>query len=90
MTADNHNNRKFEEALQLLNDAAREKKEDIQKLVGEKYEHLREAIDTGRERAVEVFEEVDEQVKKNPWPYMGGVALGSLLLGFILGNQNKR
>ena len=83
------NNRKFEEALQLLNEAAREKKDEIARLLTDRFDHLKDAVSQGRERASEVFEEVDIKVKKNPWPYIGGAAFGALLLGYILGSQKK-
>jgi ElaB/YqjD/DUF883 family membrane-anchored ribosome-binding protein len=106
MSSDN-SARKFEEALHLLNEAAREKKDEIQQLLGDKFTHIRsaieevadrgrdrynrvrevaeEAIEFGGEKARRAASEVDEKVKQNPWPYIGGVAMGALLLGFILG-----
>ena len=109
----NASNKKFEEALQLLNEAAREKKQEIQQLFGDKYTHIRqaiqdvaaeqgdrlkrvrraanEAVELGGERLQEVVADVEEKVKENPWPYIGGVAVGALLLGFILGaSRNSR
>lgn len=83
------NNKKFEEALHLLNEAAKEKREEIARLLTDRFDHLKDAVSQGRERAVEVFEEVDTKVKKNPWPYIGGAAIGALLLGYILGSQKK-
>lgn len=80
---------KFEEALSLLNEAAKEKKEDIQRLLSDRYSHIKDAVLSGSDRATEVFEEVDENVRKNPWAYIGGAALGALLLGYILGSQRK-
>ena len=106
-----NSNKKFEEALHLLNEAARDKKTEIQSLLGNKYTHIRETIqevaadrtadfnrmrrqaqdafEEGSERVKEVASDVDRQVKKNPWPYIGGAALGSLLLGYILGASKR-
>ena len=39
-----NSNKKFEEALNLLNEAAKEKKDEIQGLLGDKYNHIKEAI----------------------------------------------
>lgn len=45
MASHNHNSsEKFEEALQLLNEAAREKKDELQKLLGEKYGDIKDAL----------------------------------------------
>ncbi len=113
MGTDNNSSKKFEEALQLLNEAAREKKEEIQQLFGDKYTHIREAVqeaaavqgdrlnrvrqaagdalELGGERVKQAASDLDENVKENPWAYIGGVAAGALLLGFILGaSRNNR
>jgi ElaB/YqjD/DUF883 family membrane-anchored ribosome-binding protein len=103
--------KKFEEALQLLNDAAREKKEEIQSLIGDKYAHIREVVEDatkkgrktlrrakgaaeewvgeGEESLREVVSDLDDKVHENPWAYLGGVAVGALLLGFILGSSSR-
>ena len=112
MSIENSNStRKFEEALHLLNEAAKEKKDEIQNLLGDKYTDIRRIIeqtaakqkqniklasrvagewmeDSG-EKLREVASEVDDRVHENPWPYLGGVAIGALLLGFILGSSSR-
>jgi len=62
---------------------------------GERINRVREAAgeawEVGGERAKQIASEVDEKVKENPWPYIGGVAVGALLFGFILGaSRNNR
>lgn len=102
--------KKFEEALQLLNEAAKEKKDEIQNLLGDKYSDIRKVIEQaagkqkqnlkrvqrvaedwmeeGEEKLRDVVTEVDERVHENPWSYIGGVAVGALMLGFILGSSS--
>ena len=107
-------NEKITEALHLLDEAAREKKGELQDVINEKFTHLkaqlgtaeagvRERLDTAKKRAVdaavharevsqekaqEIARNVDENVHRNPWPYIGGAAVGGLLLGYILGRKN--
>lgn len=106
-----HTDRKIDEALQLLNEAAHDKKEEFQKIFGDRFSHLKEALSgvahgnkeilgrvkhlaeeglfKGPEKFTEAFSDIDEQVHKDPWPYLGGVAAGALVLGFILGASKK-
>ncbi len=108
------NNEKIAEALRLLEDAAKGKKDELRTLVSNKYQHLKSALgeaelgmaeamaaakkktveaalhakEIGAEKAKEIAADVDKQVHANPWPYIGGVAIASLLIGYILG-RNK-
>jgi ElaB/YqjD/DUF883 family membrane-anchored ribosome-binding protein len=41
------------------------------------------------ERTRQVAGTVDTQVRKNPWPVIGGVAFGALALGFLFGRSNS-
>ena len=79
MAEGNHNNnhgsaKKFEEALELLNEAARDKKDEIQSLLADKYGDIQQLIRKTaktkvaeakkyRETAEEMFEEGAEQLK---------------------------
>lgn len=96
--------KRISEALELLNDVARDKKAELQGMISNKYGELRSAIgnvagklqhdvvETYRrstEKAKELAAEVDESVHKNPWPYLGGTALGFLILGYFLGRSKK-
>lgn len=85
-------NEKITEALKLLDEAAKEKKDELRELIAEKYENLKEATGRARELSIEKTKElastVDESVHENPWYYIGGVAIGALLLGYILGRKD--
>ncbi len=103
-------NRKIDKAIQLLNEAARDKKDALQRSVKEKLGDFKEAfsditernreaiervgmatkeaIQESAERVKEKAQEANRQVHKNPWPYIGGVAAGALVIGWLLG-RNK-
>lgn len=82
--------RKLDEALRLLNEAAREKKDEIQGLLSEKYGDIKDVLGQGGARAKEWTEDVEEKVRQNPWPYIGGVALGALFVGFLMGTSRQK
>jgi len=107
----NNSTKKFEEALHLLNEAAREKKDEIQNLMTDRYSQIRDVLEDaakkskktyrrvkndaeewvgeGGESVREVISDLDDKVHENPWAYLGGVAVGALLLGFILGSSSR-
>lgn len=96
--------KRIAEALELLNEAAKDKKTELQHLISNKFGDLkslvegvagkvqRETVDTyqrGKEKIEDVMSEVDKSVHKNPWPYIGGAAVFALFLGYLLGRSKK-
>jgi len=105
------NNAKISEALELLNEAAKEKRDELKGLMVNKYSHIREAMTAGVEHGKEILKhtkditqegiaegkekviamagEVDKRVHKDPWTYIAGTAVASLLLGYLMGSKSK-
>lgn len=57
---DTNSTKKFEEALQLLNEAAREKRDEIQGLLGDKYTHIRGVIEDATVKGRKNFRRVKQ------------------------------
>jgi len=102
-------------ALKLLEEAAKQKKDELRTLMSDKYRNLRSLIledesslmesltaakdhavdaatdvkDAGVKKVREIARDVDKGVHQNPWPYIAGSAVVSVLLGYILGQSRK-
>lgn len=95
----------LDEALARLNEASKERREDVQKLLDEKYTDLKSAFggvahasaDWVREQGREIGDTsklaartVDHSVRRHPWYYVGGAAASGLLVGLLVGRLNHR
>ena len=104
---------KIHEALNLLEDVAKDTAMELCDMITEKYPNLKEKLmekvdhvqdslssvkdrvhesashvkDFGGEKARKVVADVDENVHSHTWSYLSGIALSSLLLGYILGKK---
>jgi len=96
--------RKISEALDLLEEMAKSRKAELLALVATRYTNLEELFGTfaddigtqvketyeeGKEKVLGFVSSVDKMVRRNPWPYIGGVALGVLILGAFQGRSKK-
>ncbi|MFO7675665.1 MAG: hypothetical protein R6X12_05080 [bacterium] len=92
------NPEKLDEALAHLNEAARERREELRKLLTEKYTDLWSALGGAAHASADWVGEqgkevgatarvaattVDHSVRKHPWYYVGGAAATGLLIGLL-------
>ncbi len=89
---------KIHEALDLLNEAAKEKKEELYGMIGDRYAEIRELLSGQAENGVEFLHQAkkrvakelhaeEARVRRNPWPYLGAAAFVALVAGMALGKK---
>jgi len=101
---DRFEDKRINEALELLNAAARDKKAELQAVMENKYTDLSsvvsafagqmknraaETFEAGKQKVVDVATDINKSVHKSPWAYIGGAAAAALVFGFLLGKSRK-
>jgi ElaB/YqjD/DUF883 family membrane-anchored ribosome-binding protein len=101
---DRFEDKRINEALELLNAVARDRKADLEAAVKGKYtdftslvgalsneakSRATEKYEAGKQKVVDVAKDVDQSVHHNPWAFIGGAALTGLLLGLLLGRSRR-
>ncbi|NMC43425.1 MAG: hypothetical protein GYA46_05855 [candidate division Zixibacteria bacterium] len=96
--------KRINEALELLNSVARDKKAELQSAIENKYADLSSVVssfagkmksqavekyEVGKQKVVDVASDIDKSVHKNPWAYIGGAAFAGLVFGFLLGRSRR-
>ena len=96
--------KRINEALELLNAAARDQKTELRAAMESKYTDLAallgalghevrsravEKYEAGRQKVVDTAGDIDKSVHRNPWAYIGGTMVAALLLGFVLGRSRR-
>ncbi len=76
---------RYEHIKQAVLDGAAQGK----KILGNAQHIAQEALAEGGEKVKKAAKEVDKRVHENPWPYLGGVAVVSLILGYFMGSKRK-
>jgi ElaB/YqjD/DUF883 family membrane-anchored ribosome-binding protein len=96
--------KRIKEALDVLDEMAKSQKAELQALVASKYSSLtalfggiveeighqaQETYKEGRDNLMDLVSIIDKKVRKNPWPYIGAAAFGSLVIGIMQGKSKK-
>lgn len=71
---------KIDEALDLLNTAAKEKKNEISRLISDRYAELKKTMVSQSRRVI----------NQHPVIVLSSVASGALVLGYLMGMGRKR
>jgi hypothetical protein len=92
----------FREALDLLDELARNNKAQLQFMISDGYGDLKSAFrgraenvpnrerDGGEQTATASFASmVREKMRRNPWPYLRRTAAGFLIVGLLLARRRK-
>lgn len=85
----NHNH-KINKALNLLGEAAGEKKAELKHTFQRFGKVTQKAMADSGLKVKKTVIVADKSVRKNPWIYIGSVAAGALTLGFLLGIVKKK
>ncbi len=101
---DRFEDKRINEALELLNAVARDKKAELQAAMETKYTDLSSVVgafaesvkhragekyEAGKQKVAEVATDIDKSVHKNPWAYIGGAAAAALVFGYLMGRSRR-
>ena len=102
---DRFEDKRINEALELLNAAARDKKTELQAAMESKYtdlssvmsvfteqmkDRVSDTYQAGKQKVVDVATDIDQSAHKHPWAYIGGAAATALVFGFLLGRSHRK
>ncbi|MEW5895643.1 MAG: hypothetical protein AB1650_07815 [Candidatus Omnitrophota bacterium] len=92
--------KEIQDALETLNKATIDEKEEIKRIMQNRFSHawelfneqkgrVREKVAQGQEMITERFNQIDHKVQENPWPYMGIAAASAFVLGLLLRDHHN-
>ena len=92
--------KEIQDALETLNKATVEEKEEIRKMMRDRFSHawdmfneqkgrVKEKMAHSQEILNERFQQFDHKVQENPWPYMGVAAASAFILGLLLRDHHR-
>ncbi len=70
-----------------IDEMAPKVKETVRQYGEQAAQAVQSYAEEGMERGREIANKVDAGVRANPWPVIGGVALGSIAVGYLLGRS---
>lgn len=79
----------FKNLKSALSDNGSRISENFRGMSGETFDRVSEIASMGMERGRRIYSEVDVQMRSNPWPILGGVAVGTFALGFLMGRGSS-
>ncbi len=115
MKKKDHN--RIDEALAILEEAAREKRDELRERINERYNNVKEVLLEGNSQRIDsmkhrmhdalrdgeqrledllrqggssarrTLRDLDKEVRDNPWPFVGAVALSAVIFGVLFGHR---
>lgn len=87
------------EALELLNKAAREEKEELRRIIRENFQEfadlcvdtkkqVQESIGKKTHELNEKVSDLDEKLHDNPWPYIAATAVSAFIAGMLIKSKD--
>lgn len=101
---DRFEDKRINEALELLNAVARDNKTELKSAIESKYTDLASVVgqfatqikhratdtyEAGRQKVVGAATDIDTSVHRSPWAYIGGASAVALVSGFLLGRSRR-
>jgi hypothetical protein len=95
--ADMSEDERVREALDLLEELAKDRKAQLRFMISDGYSNLKSAIresggssaNPARGGPGNFAAMVRENMRRNPWPYLRRTAVGFLIVGLLLGRRRK-
>lgn len=75
--------KKIQQALELLEEASREKHVELQKVISDLYAKVQEAEHVAKDTVKSAAIGIDKSVHEKPWHYIISAALGGLVIGLF-------
>ena len=79
----------FDEALHQLDASLESGVGEFTEMVSEEYASVRANLMDMKNKITKASAKIDSQLRNNPWPMLGCIGAGALVLGVLIGSNRK-